>query len=518
MRLFITADRIGEATGGGQVTAHEFKALVDTGDEVGTINPPAQADPFETDRHALATYKAKYSGKVSHAHGYAGCFTETIKALKQDGAYITWSVAAHDVGLSRLAYADIGAPFPYPHLTQPELFKQYTEGYRLADLIICPSRHSEKVLRSQGIKNIRIINHGTTPADVPPMPDTFTLGYLGSYGADKGIVWLLRAWAQCQNVGKLILGGKDSHTIKPLIESMNLKNIELHGWYDDVNEFYSRISCYVQPSTTEGWGLEVSEAQARGRPTIATDGCGAADIATVVVPSRNADALAKTIKWLSKAKDVQPTPPPLWVDVEREYLDAWKPPPDVWEWVPTGKLKVNFGSFTCMAKDWLNLDILDLRKHALEHGRKFLQHDIRTPLPFENGSVDLATASHVIEHLTYNEAGTFLKECKRVLRGPMRIAVPDVERLARMYADGRLGELDATNEDCAKHDTQAGKLWHMLTGNHQSCYDFTALECLARQAGFSKVSRCEYRQGHPTITTQVPDLHEAVSLFIELDQ
>jgi predicted SAM-dependent methyltransferase len=62
--------------------------------------------------------------------------------------------------------------------------------------------------------------------------------------------------------------------------------------------------------------------------------------------------------------------------------------------------------------------------------------DIRKPLPFETGHVDVCYASHVLEHLSRPNARNLLRECYRVLRsgGVARLAVPDLENIALAYA------------------------------------------------------------------------------------
>jgi len=63
--------------------------------------------------------------------------------------------------------------------------------------------------------------------------------------------------------------------------------------------------------------------------------------------------------------------------------------------------------------------------------------DLRTPLPFADGTVDLIFAEHCVEHITPTEAWRFFKECRRVLKpgGVLRIAVPSIEKVWA-HADG----------------------------------------------------------------------------------
>src|SRR5258708_2899027 len=57
-----------------------------------------------------------------------------------------------------------------------------------------------------------------------------------------------------------------------------------------------------------------------------------------------------------------------------------------------------------------------------------------------NNSVELIYASHVLEHFGRNEVDYVLREWHRVLQpgGVLRLAVPDFDACARLYAEGKL--------------------------------------------------------------------------------
>lgn len=76
------------------------------------------------------------------------------------------------------------------------------------------------------------------------------------------------------------------------------------GRIPNVEDFFERISVYIQPSVTEGFGLPVIEAMASGRPVIVSEGAGAADAVLsepsptgIRVPIRNSRAIADTIQF-----------------------------------------------------------------------------------------------------------------------------------------------------------------------------------------------------------------------------
>jgi glycosyltransferase involved in cell wall biosynthesis len=286
--LYITADQIGLPTGGGAVTFHESQALKELG-PTEAVDRTSFADisgeePWKYDqwlnRYIFPQVFDRHQFKL--AHGYAGTFTETVKRLKDNGCKVTWTCAAHDVDKSRAEHDKLGIPFQYDHLNVPEQFERYIGGYKLADVLITPSKHSHDVLRRQGCTNdIRIIPHGCDlPADIKPLPKRFTVGYLGAIGADKGLIYLIQAWAKLKyKDATLVIAGRDSThpAVRYLLHQAGAGNVQLAGWQDNVSDFYDSISLYVQPSVTEGFGIEVLEAQAHGRCVVCSDGAGAAD-------------------------------------------------------------------------------------------------------------------------------------------------------------------------------------------------------------------------------------------------
>lgn len=65
------------------------------------------------------------------------------------------------------------------------------------------------------------------------------------------------------------------------------------------------------------------------------------------------------------------------------------------------------------------------------------QWDLGKQLPYPAGSFDVAYHSHVLEHFSREAGQRLLRECWRVLRtgGILRIAVPDLEQIARLYLE-----------------------------------------------------------------------------------
>lgn len=91
---------------------------------------------------------------------------------------------------------------------------------------------------------------------------------------------------------------------------------------------------------------------------------------------------------------------------------------------------LNLGCGMIYHNDWINVDFV-------KTGKDVLIHNLLKKLPFEDSSTDVVYHSHVLEHFTKDDGYRFLKECFRVLRsdGILRIAVPDLEVIARKYIE-----------------------------------------------------------------------------------
>ncbi len=302
INIYCTADIIGNESGGGKVTFNEMKALSATGN-VATIDGKVIYDqnPFIIDYYAskeIASISDK--DKISIAHFYAGGFSNTINLLKSKGVYVTYTAAAHDISDSIAEHKKLGVKFEYEHLTDPKKYAMYIDGYIKADICICPSEYSASIMKSYGCKLTVVIPHGCNiPTQVKPLPNRFTVGYLGAVGPDKGLIYLLKAWELLDlKDATLVIAGRHSISFMPYIRSVKRGNIQLKGWVNNISDFYDSISVYVQPSVTEGFGIEVIEAMAHGRPVIASDGCGAHECIAdsgFVFKKRDIDDLAQRI-------------------------------------------------------------------------------------------------------------------------------------------------------------------------------------------------------------------------------
>lgn len=95
---------------------------------------------------------------------------------------------------------------------------------------------------------------------------------------------------------------------------------------------------------------------------------------------------------------------------------------------------LNLGCGARFHSDWVNLDIQPVAPEV----KKW---DLHGELPFPEKSFDAVYHSHLLEHFSRADGLKLLHSCRRVLRqnGIIRVAVPDLERIARAYLQAMEG-------------------------------------------------------------------------------
>ena len=137
-------------------------------------------------------------------------------------------------------------------------------------------------------------------------------------------------------------------------------------------------------------------------------------------------------------------------------------------------------------------------------------HDVRKPMPFDDGTFSAVYASHLLEHLYQDEARRLLAECFRILRhgGVIRIVVPDLQAIVRTYlssaetgADGtpradRLNEQLSMRSPRAQQGNILYRIYSCLVDfhSHKWLYDVESLVFYLRQTGFVDASERECHQ------------------------
>ena len=107
---------------------------------------------------------------------------------------------------------------------------------------------------------------------------------------------------------------------------------------------------------------------------------------------------------------------------------------------------LNLGCGKRYHSSWINIDIAP-------QGPEIRAYDLSKGIPLPEGSCDVVYHSNLLEHLRRPQARHLMKECFRVLRpgGILRVAVPDLEQICRMYLtklDSALTRDIARSADC----------------------------------------------------------------------
>lgn len=142
---------------------------------------------------------------------------------------------------------------------------------------------------------------------------------------------------------------------------------------------------------------------------------------------------------------------------------------------------LNFGCGTAFHPAWVNLD-------ASPVSPLVIAHDLRRGLPYAEDSFDGVYGSHVIEHLDPVTASFLLRDCFRVLRpdGIVRVVVPDLEAIVRLYLQSLDGALAGNAESQMHYDWAMLELYDQVTrtkpGGKMAVYLRSALD--ERQAQF----------------------------------
>lgn len=322
--IFCTNSTINLESGGGVVCYNIIQALksatnlktvlcassVPLGIQTERISPDAYQQP---DTPFLYDYFAsmKIQADVDIAQFYGAPFGETARKLKP--AKIIADVAPHNIELSREEHQHLGLQFPYAHLNNPDLWKLYMAHVKTADTVVVHSRKSaEYIKQNLDLTNeVVVIPHGCQlPPKIDPIPHKFDVAYLGSFGPDKGLIYLIQAWSQLNlPESTLILAGGNKEAGMDLLGLADARGkYHLTGYIENPSEIYAKCTVYIQPSVTEGFGLTCLEAMANGRPVIVTEGAGVSELVEdgrdgFVVPIRDSTVIADRIQWFRDNPD-----------------------------------------------------------------------------------------------------------------------------------------------------------------------------------------------------------------------
>jgi hypothetical protein len=204
-------------------------------------------------------------------------------------------------------------------------------------------------------------------------------------------------------------------------------------------------------------------------------------------------------------------------------------------------LNVQFGCGFSVGEDWLNFDsspTLRIERLAVIGGllsrlsgnRQLFPAavrygDITTGLPVAAGTVKALYASHVLEHLSYEDFRSALRQAHALLApgGEFRLIVPDLEERARRYVAALdTGDIDAGGtfmRSCMlgteRRPKGAVNFFRQMIGGsaHLWMWDRASMAAHLEAAGFVDVRRCIIGDSPDPAFRQVED----ASRFINKD-
>lgn len=197
---------------------------------------------------------------------------------------------------------------------------------RCVDGVIAISQKIADVLVEGGIERekIRVIHTGIDPEPFQkattiksnnPVP---VIGTMAILEERKGHQYLLEAAALLKQKGyqleyRFAGEGSQRKCLQNLAKDLGLKEeVTFEGFVSDIPKFLSRIDVFVLPSFNEGMGVAILEAMAAAKPVVGTSAGGIPELVAdgvtgLLVPPRNAQALASAISRLLSDKDLLTT-------------------------------------------------------------------------------------------------------------------------------------------------------------------------------------------------------------------
>jgi glycosyltransferase involved in cell wall biosynthesis len=230
--------------------------------------------------------------------------------------------AGHDAGIP-VIYQELGIPYHPPDFES--YYAQFTSVLPLCTEVAALSPNllqhcREKLPHSKHLSIIPIMSAeiGNGIKTTSPAADKITFGFAARIEQMKGPMVLLEAFTaaqqRCGNLSLNIAGdGSQRQKIAARAKSLNVASrYRYHGVYTHPEQrraFMESLDVFVMPSFSEGTPNSIVEAMACGKPIIATDVGGVADMigegAGMLVPCGDIEALAETIARLAQDENLR---------------------------------------------------------------------------------------------------------------------------------------------------------------------------------------------------------------------
>lgn len=190
--------------------------------------------------------------------------------------------------------------------------ERFLEEYELADLLVVLSDKAADTFRVQGFSEDKLyyLPRGVDVERFQPgkRPPLFRAIFSGALIERKGIHHLLEAWHRLDLTdAELWLVGSVHDEAKPHLQRFWRDNIRVVGFAKDVENYLSKSTVHIFPSTCEGSAKVTYEAAACGLPQITTREAGDViqdGIEGIIIPPGNVDRLADAILYLYENPEI----------------------------------------------------------------------------------------------------------------------------------------------------------------------------------------------------------------------
>jgi hypothetical protein len=182
---------------------------------------------------------------------------------------------------------------------------------------------------------------------------------------------------------------------------------------------------------------------------------------------------------------------------------------------PHDKLYVQYGCGPCAPEGWLNFDASPTmfferipllgrlcKKNNFRFASNVRYGDIVKGLPIANDSADGLYASHVLEHLAFEDCKKALTNSYALLKvgGRFRLIVPNLKMRAEKYVATSTDPVAASafiqsmgfGETSRPRGVVQRLAYYFGNGTHLWMWDEASMTAAIRAAGFSHVRRCDF--------------------------
>lgn len=224
-------------------------------------------------------------------------------------------IAEHD-HLLREEFVRHGAP--YAGVDPRDRDREEAE-YAAADLITVPSQFARRSFLRRGVPaaKVRCVPYGMDLARFQPVArppaDKFVVLFVGSVSFNKGVPYLLEAFARLRHPRKeLHLIGVIASEMQAYLSGKIFSDVTFvgHQAQSELPRWMSSSHVLVLPSLSDGFGLVMAQAMACGCPVIASENSGGPDLIQpgangFVIPAGDSESLRERLQQLADDAPLQ---------------------------------------------------------------------------------------------------------------------------------------------------------------------------------------------------------------------